>query len=78
MLIVLFLLYKTEKKYVEGVQCIGIITVDNYEEIIQMIPNEERPQIIAQIEKRLYDWAMQSNGLMIKTESFYIYLFYCI
>lgn len=67
---------KTQKKYIEGEQCIGIVTVDNYEEIIQMIPNEERPQIIAQIDKCLYDWAMQSNGLMIKTErNTFIYVF---
>ncbi len=67
---------KTEEKYIQGAQCIGIITVDNYEEIIQMIPNEERPQIIAQIEKCLYDWAAKSNGLMVKTErNTFIYTF---
>ena len=67
---------KVEKKYIESTQCIGIVTVDNYEEVIQRIPNEERPQIIAQIEKCLYDWATQSNGLMIKTErNAFIYIF---
>lgn len=67
---------KVEKKYIESTQCIGIVTVDNYEEILQRIPNEERPQIIAQIEKCLYDWATQTNGLMIKTErNAYIYIF---
>lgn len=60
---------KTENKYIEGTQCVGIVTVDNYEEIIQRIPNEERPQIIVQIEKTLYNWASELNGLMIKTET---------
>ena len=59
---------KTEKKYIDGNQCVGIITVDNYEEIMQRIPNDDRPQIIAELEKNLYDWASEIKGLMIKTE----------
>ena len=60
---------KTNQKYIDESQCIGIITVDNYEEIIQRIPNEDRPRIIAQLEQKLYDWASETKGLMIKTES---------
>ena len=36
---------------------IGIIMIDNYEEIIQRIPDSEKPQLMAEIEKRLYNWA---------------------
>lgn len=42
--------------------------IDNYEEIIQRIQAEERPQIMAEIEKDLYDWASESEGVMIKKE----------
>lgn len=59
---------KTEKKYMDESQCVGIVTVDNYEEIIQRIPNEDRPQIIVEIEKILYKWASEVNGLMVKNE----------
>lgn len=62
---------KTEelsKKYNDSKTCIGIIMIDNYEEIIQRIAPEEKPQIMAKIEKKLYDWAAKSEGLIIKTE----------
>ena len=47
---------------------IGIITIDNYEEIIQRIPDDERPQLIAEIEKTLYDWTMEFKGLILKSD----------
>ena len=56
------------KKYNDSKTCIGIIMIDNYEEIIQRIAPEEKPQIMAKIEKKLYDWAAKSEGLIIKTE----------
>ncbi len=59
---------ETLKKYEDSKTCIGIIMIDNYEEIIQRIQAEERPQIMAEIEKDLYDWASESEGVMIKKE----------
>ena len=55
------------KKYNDSRTCIGIIIIDNYEEIIQRIPTEEKPQVMAKIEKALYDWATDTEGIMIKT-----------
>ena len=47
---------------------IGLIMLDNYEEIIQRIPDDEKPQLMAEIEKRLYDWASDYKGLILKSE----------
>ena len=47
---------------------IGLIMLDNYEEIIQRIPDDEKPQLIAEIEKNLYNWASEFKGLMLKAE----------
>ena len=47
---------------------IGIIMIDNYEEIIQRIPDSEKPQLMEEIEKRLYNWASEYNGLILKSE----------
>ena len=47
---------------------IGLIMLDNYEEIIQRIPDEEKPQLMAKIEKSLYDWVAGFKGLMLKAE----------
>ena len=63
-------------KYINSQTCIGIIMIDNYEEIMQRIGTEERPQIIASLEKTIYDWANLANGLIIKTErDTFIYVF---
>ena len=56
------------QKYNDSKTCIGIIMIDNYDEIIQRIAAEEKPQVMAQIEKTLYDWAAETEGIMIKTE----------
>ena len=42
--------------------------IDNYEEIIQRIDNQDKPQIIAEIEKRIYKWVSNFNGLAIKSD----------
>ena len=47
---------------------IGLIMLDNYEEITQRIPDEEKPQLMAKIEKTLYDWVSGFKGLMLKAE----------
>ena len=47
---------------------IGLIMIDNYEEIIQRIPDNEKPQLMAEIEKKLYDWASVYKGLILKSE----------
>ncbi len=57
-----------EKKYNESQICVGVIMIDNYEEMNQRIEDEEKPGVLAQIEKTLYDWAATFEGLIIKSE----------
>ena len=67
---------KISQKYTDESQCIGIVTVDNYEEIMQRVSNEEKPRIIAELEKKLYSWASENKGLIIKTErNNFVYMF---
>lgn len=67
---------KLQKEYKDSKTCIGIIMVDNYEETMQSIESEERPQVMAQIDKYIYDWTNSTNGVLIKTEKDrYIYFF---
>lgn len=44
-------LVKTEEKYINSQNCIGIMMIDNYEELIQRIENEDKSTLTAQIEK---------------------------
>ena len=61
-------LIKTEEKYINSQNCIGIIMIDNYEELMQRVENEDRSTFIAQIEKNIYEWATHFEGLVIKSE----------
>lgn len=57
-----------EQKYNNSKLCIGIIMIDNYEEIMQRLSDEDKPILTAQIERNLYDWATTFEGLIIKSE----------
>jgi len=57
-----------EKKYHDSKLCVGIIMIDNYEEIMQRISDEDKPGLTAQIEKNLYDWVAEFEGLILKSE----------
>ena len=54
---------------------IGIIMIDNYEEINQRISAEVKPLITTQVEKIIYDWASGYNALIVKSDRD---TFYCI
>lgn len=67
---------KIMQKYEDEKTCVGIIMVDNYEDVIQRITNEQKPQVIAILEKEIYDWVAQTQGLIIKADrDHYIYIF---
>lgn len=67
---------KLQKEYNDSKTCVGMLVVDNYEEITQRIDTEDKPQIIAEIDKCIYDWANLTNGVLIKQErDKYIYFF---
>ncbi len=57
-----------ERKYNNSQICVGVIMIDNYEEIMQRVSAEDRAIITATIEKSLYDWASEFKGLIVKSE----------
>jgi len=79
----LFLYFIDETKYNElydtymnSKQCIGMLIIDNYEEITQVILPEKKPELLAKIEKAIIDWVVDTGGLIIKTEKDqFIFLF---
>lgn len=59
---------KLAEKYKDSQICVGIIMVDNFEEVNQRVTDEEKPILMAQIEKSIYNWATTFKGLVIKSE----------
>ena len=56
------------EKYESSKLCVGIIMIDNYDEIMQRVADEDKPVMIAQIERSIYDWATEIEGLIVKNE----------
>lgn len=48
--------------------CIGIVVIDNYEELMQRATEEEKLKITSEAEKSIYAWVTKYNGLSIKSE----------
>ena len=64
------------KKYNDSKTCVGIIMIDNYEEVMQRISTEATPQVIATVEKEIYNWVNPTGGLIIKKDrDTFIYVF---
>ena len=67
---------KLQKEYKDSKACVGIIMIDNYEETIQQVEIDERPQLTAEIEKAIYEWANEYDGIIIKSDrDRFVYLF---
>ena len=64
---------KLEKKVEETNLSVGIIMIDNYEELSQRVSAEQWPILSAQVEKSIYDWGAKYNSLVLKSnrDSFY-------
>ena len=80
-MMMLYFVDETEKneitrKYEDSKLCVGILMVDNYEEVMQRVSNEIKPQITAEIEKRIYEWVKPTNGIVVKPDrDTFIYIF---
>lgn len=67
---------KLQKEYIDSKSCVGIIIIDNYDETMQQIEIDERPGILAEVEKNIYEWANETDGVMIKSDrDRFVYLF---
>lgn len=65
-----------ETAYNNSKSCIGILMIDNYEEIMQRISAEEKPVLTAAIEKTIFEWAATTGGIMVKSErDTFVYMF---
>lgn len=67
---------KLQKEYEDSQNCVGIIMVDNYEETMLQIDAEERPQVIAEMEKIVYEWANKIDSILVKSDrDRFVYIF---
>ena len=68
--------YELIKENKDKDTCVGIIMVDNYEEVMQRVNAEQKTQLMAKVESTIYDWVNETNGILVKADrDTYVYLF---
>ncbi len=48
--------------------CTGIIMIDSYDELTQSLGQEERTQVLNEIETKIYEWASKIDALVLKSD----------
>ncbi len=56
------------QKYNDSRINVGIIMIDNYEELMQRATSEEKAQLMSNIERSIYAWVNKFEGISIKSE----------
>ena len=59
---------KLLEEYNNSRTCIGIIVLDNYEELMQRVTEDEKLKITSNAEKNIYSWVNKYDGLLVKSE----------
>ena len=59
---------KLLEEYTNSRTRIGIIVLDNYEELMQRVTEEEKLKITSNAEKNIYSWVNKYDGLLVKSE----------
>lgn len=59
---------KLLEEYNNSRTCIGIIVLDNYEELMQRVTEEEKLKITSNAEENIYSWVNKYDGLLVKSE----------
>ena len=59
---------KTLKDLQDEESCMGLIMIDNYDEMIDLLPDDKKTLILAEVEKRIFDWAIKNNGAIVKSD----------
>ena len=68
--------YALKKENENKKTCVGIIMVDNYEEVMQRVNTEQKAQLMAKVESTIYDWVNETNGILVKEDrDTYVYIF---
>ena len=80
-MMILYFVDETEKHLLQEENenkktCVGIIMLDNYEEVMQRIDVEQKTQIMAKVESIIYDSVNETNGILVKEDrDTYVYIF---
>ncbi len=61
-------LINERQKYEDNKNTVGLIVIDNYDDLMQSLEDSKRPQIMAEIEKSIAGWLVHTGGVLKKFE----------
>ena len=59
---------KMQKKLKDEETCVGFIMIDNYDEMTELLPEDKKAFILAEVEKKIYDWVYKNKGAIVKSD----------
>jgi c-di-AMP phosphodiesterase-like protein len=67
---------EVKKKYIDERIGVGLIVIDNYDDLMQSIEDASRPQLWAEVDKKITQWMGYTGGIIKKFErDKYLYVF---
>ncbi|MBQ9313428.1 MAG: DHH family phosphoesterase [Clostridia bacterium] len=60
--------YRLFKSFEDSKDCVGIIVIDNYEELFQGMSDTDMPQLVALLEKQLREWMAFTGGIITRMD----------
>ena len=60
---------EASRRLEESRTCVGLVMIDSYEELVQNLGQEEKTQLVTEIETKIYDWVSEVEGIALKTDA---------
>ena len=61
-------LINEKQRYEDNKNTVGLIVIDNYDDLMQSLEDSKRPQMMAEIEKSIAGWLAHTGGILKKFE----------
>ncbi len=60
--------YKLYRMYEDSKDCVGLIVIDNYDEVMNDMTDTDKPQLMAVVERQLREWFAFTGGIFTKID----------
>ena len=60
--------YRLFRMYEDAKDCIGLIVIDNYDELMQGVTDTDKPQIMVVVERQLREWFAFTGGVFTRLD----------
>ena len=60
--------YRLFRSYEDSKDCVGLVVIDNYDELLQGVTDTDKPQILAVVERQLREWFAFTGGILTKLD----------